>query len=65
MTTLYINGIGNTRFQLDISFIILTYFNDTYNKKLDVYRDLLIGDKEMEKFLNSQKRICDFNMNIF
>ena len=55
----------NDKQQRTFKYFVLTYFNDAYNKKLDAYRDLLIGDKEMEKFLNSQKRICDFNMNIF
>ena len=55
----------NDKQQRTFKYFVLTYFNEAYNKKLDAYRDLLIGDKEMEKFLNSQKRICDFNMNIF
>ena len=33
MTTLYVNGIGNTQFQWDIFFIVLTHrYNYTFSK---------------------------------
>ena len=45
-------------------YFVLTYFNDNYNKKMETYSQLLSGE-EMKDFLNAQKRIIDFNVNVF
>ena len=49
----------------NMRYFVLTYFNDTYNKKMETYSQLLSGEKGMEDFLNAQKRIVDFNVNVF
>lgn len=46
-------------------YFVLTYFNDSYNKKMKTYSQLLSGEEEMKDFLNAQKRIIDFNVNVF
>lgn len=46
-------------------YFVLTYFNDNYNKKMKTYSQLLSGEEEMKDFLNTQKRIIDFNVNVF